>query len=91
MDCQACKLLKEKEAEIKALKRDQDLSFLLMDMILTAVEQWAKQNGLISPAKDVLEKSCGGGRDQIGMLLEQIGEAGQPAALDRLVALLKTL
>ena len=86
MDCQNCALLKQKEAEIEALERTQDVLFLLMDLGLYAVEAWAKENGLLEKN---LDQHFPEGNDQIGMLLEQIGKSDKKPSLDRLVALLK--
>lgn len=41
--------LKKKEAEIERMQREQDAVFavfLLMDLILSAIEKWAKEKGV---------------------------------------------
>ena len=90
MNCNNCNLLRKKEAEIAEFKKEQDLLFLLLDLGMTAVEKWAKDNNLALTT----EKSNQGltkGNNQIGMLLDNIRESGQEITLDRLIGILKSL
>ena len=82
-----CKKLK---AENEALRREQDLMFLLLEVVLTAVEQWGKEHGLIC-SKQNTDQSVSNGDDQIGMLLNQVGNLGKETTWDRLLALFEAL
>lgn len=89
--CQNCPYVSSKDTEIAQLKREVEFLYLMIDLGMTAVEAWAKQNGLLSPTKEVLKQCRSQGGNQIGVLLERIGKSGQPATLDGLIQLLKLL
>lgn len=89
--CQNCPYLSSRNTEIAQLKREVEFLYLMIDLGMTAVEAWAKQNGLLSPTKEVLEQCRSQGGDQVSVLLEHIGKSGQPATLDGLIQLLKLL
>lgn len=89
--CQNCPYVSSKDTEIAQLKREVEFLYLMIDLGMTAVEAWAKQNGLLSPTKEVLEQCRSQGGDQVSVLLEHIGKSGQPATLDGLIQLLKLL
>lgn len=50
MNCKHCDILKQKEAEVAELQKEQDLLFLLLESGLIAVEQWTRDNGLLPGA-----------------------------------------
>lgn len=91
MDCKNCELLKRKEAEVAELKKEQDLLFLLLELGLIAVEQWAKDNGLLTCAKKDTNQCLTKRNEQISMLLETVGESCQTAPVDLVARILKLL
>jgi len=43
MDCLNCSLLKKAKEEIKALQRDQDLAFMLLEIVAATAEDYRKK------------------------------------------------
>lgn len=86
-----CHLLKQKEAEVAALKKEQELLFLLLELGLIAMEHWARENGLLPGASTKSDKRLPDWNNQISMLLDKVRKSGQEISLDRLVRILKSL
>lgn len=91
IDCKNCELLKQKEAEVAELKKEQDLFFLLLELGLITVEQWAKDKGLLAYAEKDVDQSLTQRNDQVSMLLETIGESCQTAPINLIARILKLL
>lgn len=79
------KLRKENEE----LRKEQDLMFMLFDVILTAVEIEKKKHGLFS--KENTNQSGSDSSNQIGMLLDKIGKLDKESTRDRLLAFFEGL
>lgn len=79
------KLRKENEE----LRKEQDLMFMLFDVILTAVEIEKKKHGLFS--KENTNQSRSDSSNQIGMLLDKIGKLDKESTRDRLLAFFEGL
>ena len=84
------KELEKLKAENEALRREQDLMFLLLEVTLTAVEQWGKENGLIRSEEDA-NQNIPDGDNQIGVLLNQVGNFSKEVTRDRFFALFEAL
>lgn len=84
------KELEKLKAENEALRREQDLMFLLLEVTLTAVEQWGKENGLIRSEEDA-NQNIPDGDNQIGVLLNQVGNFSKEVTRDRFLALFEAL
>lgn len=91
IDCKNCELLKQKEAEVAELKKDQDLFFLLLELGLIAVEQWARDNGLLVCTKENTDQSLADRNNQVSMLLETVRKSCQTAPVDLIARILKLL
>ena len=64
--------------------KEQDLMFMLFDVILTAVVIENKKHGLFS--KENTNQSGSDSSNQIGMLLDKIGKLDKESTRDRLLA-----
>ncbi len=86
-----CYLLKQKEAEVAELKKEQELLFLLLELGLIAMEHWAREKGLLSSSGTQSDQGLSKGNDQISMLLNKVGKSSQEVSLERLIGVLKSL
>ncbi len=91
MGCNNCKELEILKSENAQLKRDQDFMFLVMDIGLEAIEQWARQNNLLMSGSKDSEKDFSNGDNQVRVFIEKIRKADQDILLDRLVRLIDRL
>lgn len=87
-NCQSCHELQTLKAENERLKNEQDLLFLLVDLIGVAVESLLRKNNL-ADSKEQLDQSGSQRANQIRMLADQIGETGKEVTGNRILTLFK--
>ena len=80
-------LLKLK-AENQKLRREQDLMFLLLEVIMIAVER--KMDSKSVNSEQNVNQSVSDRDNQVGMLLKGIRESGENSLPDRLLAFFET-
>lgn len=78
-------------AENEQLKRDQEFLFLVMDLGLSAIEEWARSNDLLASAGENAEQNLPNRDNQVRVFIEKIRKADQDALFDRLIGLLDCL
>lgn len=76
------------KAENVQLKRDQEFLFLVLDISLGVVEQWAKDNGLLAAASENSNQDFANRDNQVRVFIEQIRKLDQDALINRMVGLL---
>lgn len=79
------------KAENVQLKRDQEFLFLVLDISLGVVEQWAKDNGLLVAASENSNQNFSNRDNQVRVFIEQIRKLDQDALINRMVGLLDRL
>lgn len=87
LECKGCSLLKTVQAENKQLQWECDTVIQIMDLLLSTIELWAKQNGSIpssSQSEEDIKKEFSDGKDKIRTLFNDLVKTGEPAFLDRL-------
>lgn len=85
--CKDCSLLKTVQAENKQLQWECDTVIQIMDLLLSTIELWAKQNGSIpssSQSEEDIKKEFSDRKDKIRTLFNDLVKTGEPAFLDRL-------
>lgn len=90
-ECVNCKKIEMLVAENAQLKRDQEFLFLVLDIGMRSVEEWAKQNNLLDVAGENSDQNFPDRDNQVRIFIEQIRKLDQDALLDRLVRLLDRL
>ena len=80
------KELEKLKAENEALRREQDMAFLLLELTLTAVEQWGKEHGLCSSKQNANQNVPDKG-DPISGILKQAGNFSKKDMQDRFSAI----
>lgn len=89
-NCDDCKRMEVLKAENETLRKEQELSFLLLDVILSAIEHWGKQHGLLH-AKENFNKGFPDWDNQVCMLLNQFGEVSKETMRNRFLAILEAI
>lgn len=79
------------KAENVQLKRDQEFLFLVLDISLGVIEQWAKDNGLLVAASENSNQNFANRDNQVRVFIEQIRKLDQDALINRMVGLLDRL
>lgn len=82
--------LERLKAENAQLKRDQEFLFLILDIGMHAVEEWARKNGLLAAGENP-DQNFPDRDNQIRIFIEQIRKLDQDALLNRLAGLLDRL
>ena len=86
-----CKEMEMLKAENAQLKRNQEFMFLVMDIGLEAVEQWARENSLLMDAGEDVQKNLSYRNNEGRVFIEKIRKADQDALFNRLIGLLDRL
>lgn len=89
-NCDDCKRLEDLKAENETLRKERELSFLLLDVILIAIEHWGKQHGLLQ-SEENFNKGFPDWDNQVRMLLNQFREAGKETMRNRFLAILEAI
>ena len=91
MYTELCKEMEMLKAENAQLKRNQEFMFLVMDIGLEAVEQWARENSLLMDAGEDVQKNLSYRNNEVRVFIEKIRKADQDALFNRLIGLLDRL
>lgn len=89
-NCEHCKKLVILKAENEKLRREQELSFLLLETMLSAVEHWGKQHGLLH-SKENFNEGFPDWDNQVCMLLNQFREASKETMRDRFFTIFEAI
>ena len=90
-ECKDCSLLKALQTENRQLQWECDTVIQIMDLFLSTIELWAKQNGSIpsgSQSEEDIKKEFSNGKDKIRTLFNDLIKTGESAFLDRLFRVL---